>query len=340
MGTISHRVRWIGMLLLAGMLVLSACGSKQDGTQAESPAPQQTAGGEQAGSEQSADNEEEAAPEKEWPRSYTDARGKEVTIAAKPERIAVTTWMVTENLMALDNPPAAADTVAMMSEWASMKTYFEKYPVESLSDGHTTINLEKLLEIQPDLILATTANAEIYEQLEQIAPLIVFDSAALFSNWQDSIREVAKVTGTEDAAEKFIDEAMVQLAQARKLVEDFDQTVAFVRVLNGGMMAFSVDQLAMYYDADKGIGLTVPDGWIEKTGTISLEAFSEMNPDYIFVSGAEDRTYMDQLSQDSVWQSLAAVKADHVFEFDLSGLTGGPLATRYGVETVIEALNQ
>lgn len=276
--------------------------------------------------------------EAEWPHTYTDARGKEITLEKKPERIAVTTWLVTENLMALDTPPVASDTVTIMSEWASMKEYFEKYEVENLGDNQQEINLEKLADVAPDLILATTANEKVYEQLEKIAPVIVFDSGVLFEDWQNSIREIAKVVGEETAAEGFIENTMEQVAQARAKVSSLGKTVGFIRVLQKGVYSLSVDQLSMYYDPEKGLGLTIPEGWAEETGEISLEVFSEMNPDYLFVSGGEDQAYMDELNKNSVWSALTAVKEGHVYAIDLSGLTGGPLATKYGVQTVLDAL--
>lgn len=326
MEKISQRFRITAMLLFACMLVLTACSSGQNSKLVKGTPEQHAA-------------ENENGELAKWPRTIVDARGQKVTISAKPKRVAVVTWMVTENLMALDTPPVAADSIAAMSEWASMKEYFQKYPVENLGDSHTSINLEKLLDLKPDLIVATTTNAEIYDKLEQIAPLFVFDSEALFSDWQGSIRAVAKVVGEEENAEKFLGRTMEQVAIARKKASEIEKTVGFVRVWNGGLSSFSVEQLAMYHDDQKGIGLAIPHGWPEKTGPLSIESISTINPDYIFISGAEDRAYLEQLEQSAVWKSLRAVKANQVFPIDLSGLTGGPLAVQYGVRTVIEALN-
>lgn len=283
--------------------------------------------------------EENEAEESEFPRTYIDARGKEVTLEKKPERIAVTTWMITENLLALETPPVAADTVDMMSSWAAMKDYFQNYRVEDLG-ATNEINLEKLTELAPDLILATTANEKIYDQLEKIAPVIVFDSDTLFKDWQNAVSEIDKVIGVEEEAEQFINTMMEQVAYAREQVSDLGKTVGFVRGLSKGLYSLSVEQLSMYYDTDKGLGLTVPDNWAEETGTISLEAFSEINPDYIFISSSEGQKYFEELEKNSVWNSLTAVKENHVFSIDTSGLTGGPLATKYGVQTVLDALTK
>ncbi|WP_042161391.1 ABC transporter substrate-binding protein [Paenibacillus gorillae] len=322
----SQRFRITAMLLFACMLALTACSSGQNNNLKKEAAEQLAAG---------EDNSELAM----WPRTITDARGQELTISAKPKKVAVVTWMITENLMALDTPPIAADSVGAMAEWASMKDYFQKYSVDNLGDSQTSINLEQLLDLKPDLILATNANADIYDKLEQIAPLFVFDSGALFSDWQGSIRSVAKVVGEEEKAEKFIEQTMEQVALARQKASEIEKKVGFVRVWNGALSSFSVDQLAMYYDKEKGIGLTIPDGWPKETGALSIESITTIDPDYLFISGAEDQAYLEKLEQTAVWKSLRSVKANQVFAIDLSGLTGGPLAVQYGVRTVIDALN-
>ena len=270
-----------------------------------------------------------------FPRTYTDARGKEVTIEKKPERIAVTTWMITEKLFALDTPPIAADTVETMSTWASMKDYFEKYQVEDLG---TEVNVEKLLEMKPDIILATSSNEKILDQLEEIAPVIVFDVSLMFGDWQASTREVAKVIGEEAAAETFIDDLMTQITQTKEELSVDGKTVGFLRLWSKTIYSMGVATCAAYYDESNGLGLEIPQGWPEEIGELSLEALTEMNPDYIFISSSEDEAYMEELGKNSVWNSLKAVKEGQVYSIDLSALSGGALASKYGVQVVSDAL--
>jgi iron complex transport system substrate-binding protein len=315
----------LSAVLLAGLL--TGCAKPPSTETTDTSPPESTP---------AASDTEDAA----WPRTHTDARGKEVTIEKKPERIAVTTWMITENLMALDTPPVAADTVEIMSEWASTKEYFVKYKVENLGASQEEINLEKLLEVQPDLILATTANEKIYDALEKIAPVIVFDAALLFDDWHSAIREVAQVVGAEEAAEAFIKSSDESIVQAREEFAGSEGTVAFLRIYGKTLSCLGTDQLALYYSADKGLGLPLPQGWPEDGGEVSLEGFVELAPEVIFVNASdpEAQSYLDGFAENSVWNSIPAVKEGRVYPFDLSGLTGGPLASKYGIQTVLDAL--
>lgn len=324
--------RRIRMLLSAVFLIalLSGCGGTPENN--STSVLESTSDTEESSTAQPAENDEAA-----FPRTYTDARGKKVTIEKKPERIAVTTWMITEKLLAIDVPPVAADTVETMSAWASMKEYFEKYQIEDLG---TEVNLEKLLELKPDLILATQANENIYDKLEAIAPVIVFDVNLMFGDWQTSTREVAKAVGEEEAAEDFIADMMTQIAKAKEKISIEGKTVGFLRLWSKTIYSMGVETCAAYYDEDKGLGLAIPEEWPEEIGGLSLEALTEINPDYIFISSTEDEVYMEELSKNAVWNSLTAVKEGHVYPIDLSALSGGALASKYGIEVVVEALSE
>ncbi len=272
-----------------------------------------------------------------FPFIYTDARGKKVTIEKKPERIAVSSWMITEKLFAMEKPPVASDTVEIMSTWESMKQYFEQYQIADLG---TEVNLEKLLEQKPDIILATTANEAIYDQLESIAPMVVFDVNVMFGDWQNSLREVSKVIGEEKAAETFISSLMSQIKQSKESLVMEGKSVAFLRLWSKTVYSMGKSTCAAYYDEDNGLGLQAPEGWPDEIGELSLEALAEMNPEYIFISTSEDETYMQELSKNTVWNNLTAVKEGHVYTIDLSALSGGALAAQYGVQVVSESLTK
>lgn len=326
------QLKWAWLVVLSCALILVACSDQEEGTPANEENDQQQEATNDAAS--GTQTEEEGT----WPYTYVDARGKEITLTEKPERIAAVTWMITENLLALERPPIAADTVEVMSGWASMGSYFEKYDIHDLGTP-TEVNYEELLSMKPDLILATTANEDVYEKLEKIAPVIVFDSDALFNDWTAAITEVGKAINEESIAQAYIDELMVTIEDGRQTIQEKDLgTFGFIRILNKDMYTFNRGQLAVYYDAEKGLGLPIPANWPEETGAVQLEALPDINPDYMFISSGEGPENYKQLQESAVWGSLTAVKNNQVYDIDLSGLTGGPLAIRYGVETILSAV--
>lgn len=94
------------------------------------------------------------------------------------------------------------------------------------------------------------------------------------------------------------------------------------------------------HDKNNGLGLEIPKNWPEAIGELPLEALTEINPDYIFIANAEDEAYMAELNKNSVWNSLTAVKEGHLYSIDISALSGGALAAKYGVQVVLDALSE
>jgi iron complex transport system substrate-binding protein len=162
----------------------------------------------------------------------------------------------------------------------------------------------------------------------------------MFGDWQTSTREFAKVVGEEAAAESFIDDLMVQINQAKDQLSVDGKTVGFLRLWSNTIYSMGVPSCAAYYDINNGLGLEIPKDWPEAIGELPLEALTEINPDYIFIANAEDEAYMAELNKNSVWNSLTAVKEDHLYSIDISALSGGALAAKYGVQVVLDTLSE
>lgn len=89
----------------------------------------------------------------------------------------------------LDEAPAAATDLNILDEWESLAPYKSSRITDIGS--MTNPNLEKLLEVGPDLIIMVSARYGSYgDQLEKIAPVITVDSNE--NNWQGALREYGK----------------------------------------------------------------------------------------------------------------------------------------------------
>lgn len=83
----------------------------------------------------------------------------------------------------------------------------------------------------------------------------------------------------------------------------------------------------MYDDASAAFGLLAPDGYPEDNAVLSLEALSEMNPDYIIFQHDVDiaKAAVQEKESSAVWKSLKSVKNNHLLFFDNSLNTGSVL---------------
>lgn len=114
-------------LLLAALatLVLSACGSSEDG---------QTANASSAG-----------------PIAITDDTGKRIELEAPAERVVTAEWDHTENALALGVTPVGAGDTDQYRDWVAAG---DPIPAETASIGtRSEPSLEKIAALQPDLII-------------------------------------------------------------------------------------------------------------------------------------------------------------------------------------------
>jgi iron complex transport system substrate-binding protein len=279
--------------------------------------------------------------ELDWPRTYVDALGREVVIEQKPQKPVMIFFRNYEHLFVLEELPIAGTEVQdVYKGWEVFKPYAETHEVIDLG-SMDAVNIEKLLEAEPDLIIVYSGTYEkIGEQLEKIAPTIAVDNYG--DDWQTPLAEYGRIFGKEDKAQAEIDRLKKQIQEGTEELSNYsDKTFAFLRF--DGSKGFIVYALDFVYSKEAGLGLSAPEGYIAQgRTTISLEGVSEFNPDYLFIYNNvlddTDELYIEELNSNSVWNSLKAVKNNNVYLIDRSAYSGGPLAIRYGIDAILESL--
>lgn len=329
---------FISMLLLTGLLAgCAGTPAKNSGTStAES-----TSTVESASSEESAATEESTTTP--WPRTYVDALGREIVLEKKPEKVALLFFRNFEHMFLLDEAPIAATEVDMMDAWASLTPYKAKYDIEDIG-SMTAPNVEKLLEIGPDLIIMFSGQYESYgEEMEKIAPVITVDSNE--NNWQGALEGYGEIFGKEEKAESEIARIETLIADSKEKLADYDDKTFGVIML--GDKTFWAFTTQFVFNKENGLGLNPPENYVDmstKGEEISLESLAAMDLDYMFVAdinGSSDNLtkYLNELEDNSVWNSLKAVKDGHMYALDSSIAAGGPLGIELGVTTIIENIS-
>lgn len=318
-------------VLFAGLL--AGCGA-QAGSGGEQAAP--GAGGNNAAAEQGGTNSgregngdkatgeggaKNGAGAASFPLTIKHAKG-ETVISEKPKSVAITYFPYADHLFAIDEMPEKLGVVGL----SSLKNFpvYDPFTKDGrIIDLGDTANLEKVLDMSPDVIIAWEDDDKIYEQLAKIADTIVIPSS---ENWQDTITQVAAVMGREDAAKAYIDRYNAKLKEVAATMEksgEKGKTALFMMTWGKGFNYYGGKRLDPYY---KDMGFKPFDS-LKDWGEISLEGVSELNPDYIFVG--EDFTNsaevtLKELETNPVWNSLNAVKNKQLFVVDTEIV--GPLA--------------
>ena len=318
-----QKVKQMTFLLLLFTLISTGCArqsSKTDGINTDQPV-QSTADSDITG---------------QWPRIYNDALGREVTIEKQPEKIVVLHFGYTEYLMALNSPPVG---VAQLETAQSFKTLNQYKEMSDFIDvGKVTApNLEKILEIKPDLIIATPGiHDDALESLEKISTVVYKTD---YGTWEETLNDYARLLGKEEVAATYIQETKDIITKTRETLASYeDKTFVFLRPdSKGGFWTPGSGQASVFYhDPETGFGLSAPKGHPTEAGNISLEALADMNPDYIFFQDNEElcRQKVKELESSGVWQSISAVQSGSVGYLDLSLNTFSPLAIRLASEQI------
>ncbi|KXG09505.1 Iron-uptake system-binding protein [Anoxybacillus sp. P3H1B] len=292
---------YLGLIALL-ILVLSACGAK------ESSAP------EKSGDRSNKKQETQADPNEKHTIHYL---GKDYTVPVKTDKIVITGSMETmEDALVLGVKPLGGITVG-----GKFPEMFKDITGSTVSIGEKAQpNIEEILKLKPDVIFSTTKfPPDVAQKLEKITTTIPVSHIS--TDWEANLRVLAEVTGTRDKADEVLNQYKKDLEEAKAKLGDKlkDKKVVAVRIRSGNIMIYPPDVFfnpSLYTD----LGLTVPQEIqnAKAQEMISLEKFSEMNPDYIFVQFSEDENKnnpkaLEELQNNPIWKSINAVKNDKVF---------------------------
>jgi len=264
-----------------------------------------------------------------WPRTIIDGTGKEIVLEKKPERVAVLHPMYMDYFFALGSPPiASTGATKALEEFATLKQYAGTAEVIDLGGGRET-NMELLLESNPDVIVTFKGSIDtIYDELVKIAPVIQIEYT---DPWPVTTMLCAKIVGKEELAEKYIEETKALIAKTKEQLGDRkNETFALLRVDGKANFVAQGAKNTMYYDQTEGFGLLAPKGYPEDSEVLSLEALSELNPDYLIIQHDFQiaQAAVKEKETLEVWKSLTAVKNNHVLLFDNSLNSLSVLAVR------------
>ncbi len=240
----------------------------------------------------------------------------ETEIPVNPQRIAVLFARDVEALMVLGVTPIAA-TQLREGEFDAVPEFNQALKdagVIALGD-QSTPNLEKLLEVEPDLIILTGWH-EIYEDASKIAPTVKLD----MSGW-DRFEELASILGKEAEAEEFKESYEKKIIEAKSVIKEHvkeNETTLFLNVY-GVQWGMGITEKTFVFNQllfDK-LGLTPAPGANDSDEQIvpSVEGIVEMNPDYMFVSIWE-QDYFDEIFSQNVFQHINAFKNDRVYAIE------------------------
>ncbi len=306
--------------LLCFVLVLQACGNKEgEGVE-----------------EEDSSNEKVAEENEGFPRTVEDHEGIEVVLEEQPERIVVSSFFHVDYLISLGITPiagAGTSILDVLKEWESFDAYQEELAkIEQIGETDA-IDMEKLVELEPDLIIEFTAGKD--DQFAQIAPVasIGFNEA-----WQDKLRLYAELTGKEDEAEDLIEGLEAEIAETRDSL-DYDPEDTVVLLFNDWFIL----NYEHIFDKENGLGLNAPESYPKQTEQSSLEGLVDMNPDYLLIVEGTKEKYeeiVNTLNDSEAWQTTNAAQNDEIHYVNRAAQTSSPLGFQYTLNRMKEIFGE
>ncbi|OAB41678.1 ABC transporter substrate-binding protein [Paenibacillus glacialis] len=290
---------FVATLIVILSMLITACGGKNNAT---SNAPK----------------EEKVTPSEsvtEAPaalRTYETAKGK-VEIPVKPQRI-VTDYYAGELLS------VGANVVGV--EPTAFDNPFLTDLLKDAKDVGTPVNPEKVLELQPDLIVVMYD--ENYEALSKIAPTIHIPYGTT-SNITETVKFFGDIVGDSEKAEQFIANFEQKAKEGRDKLEGvIDKNATF-----GIYELTDKDELWIFGDNAGRAGqvlynalqLNKPhkDSNGEQTLQLSMELLPEYAADYMFLTTYDPEKKGDalkKLQSSPVWKNLDSIKNNTLFYND------------------------
>lgn len=257
-------------------------------------------------------------------RTLTDDFGREVYLSSPPQRIVSLAPANTEILFAL----GLGDNVVGVTDYCN-------YPAEALAvekvGGYSSVNIEKVMQAKPDLVVASFGNTEeVIAHLESLGVTILALNPASIRDVQANILLVGEATWTDDEAASVVSDMQTRIDGVKEAVACADTTPSVVHMVWNDPIWVSGSgsfQDEMFSIAGATNAFSSVDGW----EIVSMEEFIVNDPDVIIVNsgsgmggGRYDMLYQ-YITEESRFQGLNAVQEGRVYVVDSDTIDrGGP----------------
>lgn len=273
---------------------------------------------------------DDKSEEKTDTRIYESENGP-VEVPKDPKRVVVLSTFA-GNVMALDVNLVGVDS------WSKMNPRFEEKlkDVEEVSEE----NLEKIIELEPDLIigLSTTKNID---KLKEIAPTVTYTYGKL--DYLSQHLEIGKLLNKEKEAKAWIDDFKNRTKKAGEEIKakiGEDSTVSVIENFDKQLYVFGENWARgteiLYQEMQLKMPEAVKEAALEPGYyALSVEALPKFAGDYIIFSKNSDGD--NSFMETETYKNIPAVKNGRVFEANAKEFYfNDPLSLEYQLEFFID----
>lgn len=270
-----YTLNLLTLLMILGTIFLTACVTPSP-TQETTPSPPQI-------TEEKTPEEVKPEPEElpSFPLTIVDDLGRTVTIERLPQRIVSLAPSNTEILFVV----GLEDRLVGTTDYCD---YPEAAKTKPRVAGYTAPDMEKLVSMQPDLVLAESIHEKmVLPSLEKLGLTVVVMSAETIDTVIKDIALIGQINGKSRAASQLINNLTNRIeavtAKTKDLPAEKRPRVLYIcwhdPIWTMGRKTFINDLIW------KAGGVNIFANDFEKSRVVSLEAVVAKNPQVIIVSG-------------------------------------------------------
>ncbi|MEA5569385.1 iron-siderophore ABC transporter substrate-binding protein [Anabaena sp. UHCC 0399] len=272
----------------------------------------------------------------------------ETCVPLNTQRIVVTYQVALEDIIALGlKPIGVPDTTYVASKSSFLKNKMSG--ISYIGKEHT-FNLEKILELHPDLIISLYGiNSANYQLFSKIAPTVQFKY--VHARWQTSFRQIGEVLGKTEQAEKLLSEYKQRLIKLKTVLKNQINklNVSISRFHGGVQLPEFRSQFSFPGSILQEVGISMPDAQRQLIKTpddtliiLNLERIDSLDADILFVAVDPGARELFQKYQNTrLWQTLNVVQNQRVYSVDSSyWIFGSILSANAIVDDLFKYLRQ
>lgn len=260
-----------------------------------------------------------------------DFTGRTISLAAPASKIVALAPNVVENVFSA----GAGDTLVGVMQYSDYPAAAKQIAIVG---GYEKINFEKIIELNPDLIIAwQTGNSHSgIQRLVELGYTVYIDQADSLQDVARSIRDIGVLTGHSEKAESVAAAYLEQLNHVQERYKNSAKVRTFYQVWNSPLQTISGNHIISDAIEICG-GSNIYADEFAVAPIINIESVLQRDPEAIIASGVSSARpqWLDQWLQ---WDSLSAVKQDNLFFVNGNHIQRHTVRLLKGINSMCEKL--
>lgn len=270
-----------------------------------------------------------------------DSNGDSVEVKKNPQKVVVFDNGSLDTLDVLD----VGDKV-IGAATKNLPSYLDKYKEVESAGGIKEPDLEKINQLQPDLIIISGRQSDYKEELTKLAPTLYLavNTKKPWESVQQNVNTLAKIFDKEEKAKEELATLTKEIDETKEKAATLEQTALVTLVNEGQLSAYgSGSRFGLIHDL---LGFKQADDQIDASThgqSISYEYILEKNPGILFIIdrtkalGGDDSK--DNVAANELIAQTDAGKNGQVISLqpDVWYLSGGGLKS---MQLMVEDVNQ